>query len=243
MVDMALSLATGSSGSGAAGAAGFNSAWNPWVAPNAPSAYNDEFNGPAVVGWNVWDVPGYLSTSIVNGALRLTATRPSGTGRAMVGLYKQIPDTEYAVYTSAQFHGVMSTSINGGVAICQDLSTVPTTADFRTCERGFSSGEYTVSRTWSAYNGSLSLSSATLGWGAGRFLRHRVNGTLVNTDVSGDGKRWCMLANQTLTAPLSVALCIDLEQTGSISIDFDFFRVFTGAGSSGFDATSIGAPM
>lgn len=128
-----------------------------------------------------------------------------------------------------------------GMFVADDIATNPTTADIRELDLNNSSTAFTVAaRTWSAYNGTAS--SSTFRTIQAPFLRMRCNGTTCTTEVSTDGVTWLFMDTRTLAfTPSYFGLMIGTADNAvTVYGYFRFFRVFSGAGTSGADGSSIG---
>lgn len=210
------------------------------VPPASPSAYDDEFPAGSInAKWSTWDVAGILTKSISNNHLKLKITG-NGSDR-WAGLYQAVPGSEFAIYTKMGVTGTLTNFMEACIFVSENLGSNPSTADFRTLEYVVGAAlDQPFTRTWSAYNGSASASTQ---WGIpAAYARMRLNGTTCSTDFSIDGVNWLELATVTLGfTPVHMGLAFN-NTTNGVAKDafFKFFRCFSGAGTSGFDATAIG---
>lgn len=214
------------------------------VPPTSPSSQDDEFPTGAInARWSTWDPATILTKSIDNHHLYLKTTGNS-TDR-WAGLYQAVPGSEFAIYTKTMANGGIGNFFEPAIFVSDNISSSPTTADFRTLEAVLGATTNSMfTRTWSAYNGSGSSSTNNNGFLA-CYMRLRCNGTACTSDFSLEGVNWLTLATITLGfTPTHMGLAFN-NTTNLVTkgARFKFFRCFAGAGTSGFDATSIGGML
>jgi hypothetical protein len=217
--------------------------WWSDIAPASPESENDEFNGASLhARWSTWD-PGTFTTVTIDTTretLKLAATGVGGAPGRWGGIYQPVPGSEFAVY--AKLSAISSGTMAAGLFLSEDLDSAPATADFRTAEVVWSTDMRWEARTWPAYNSStVSASTTRSALPLGAYVRVRVNGTSCSTDFSSDGVNWANFATVTLGfTPVHMGLALSQNAASQGILLVDFFRVFSGAGTSGIDATKIG---
>lgn len=226
--------------------------WMPDARPTSPHASDNEFDS-SIADFTTWD-PGALMSSP---APAIDATRSmlklevpyNGSGSAWAGVYKAVPASEFAMYVKMHALSMYgSTGARVAAFVAGDLAGAPSTADFRGVEitsGALGAGTMNIScRLWTAYNaapgaGAPSVASSS----AGGWARIRCNGTTAYFDWSDDGVGWVHLNEVTLGfTPAYIALAASTHgatNTKAIGL-FDYVRFFSGAGTSGQNATKIG---
>lgn len=215
--------------------------WHADMPRAAPTAQTDFFPAGAIAGkWGTWDPAGILSKSIDNNHLWLRATG-NGSDR-WCGLYQAVPSAEFAIYTKLGMNGETANFGESALFVADDIVGSPTTADFRSVEYVVGAGlNQMYTRTWASYTGGSSASTNNNAF-LTPYVRLRCNGTTVASDLSLDGVNWMALVSVVLGfTPLYMGLGIDITQNGvQRGSRFKFFVCYSGAGTSGFDATGIG---
>jgi len=216
-----------------------------WVAdlpPSSPHSDDDEFDDSSISGsWSTWDPASYLSFAEGSEGLQFSGTG-NGTNR-WGGKYKAVPASEFSAVAKL----ILGSSQLGGAAtaialFCSDnLSSAPTTADFRQIENIASvSGlsQLIISRTWNAYNGGTSITTQTSATPQVVYVRIRVNGTSMWTDYSYDGLWWKIHSAVTLGfTPAHYGISFEQNDNGLTGDAYcRFFRVASGSGASAFSA-------
>lgn len=212
------------------------------IAPSSPHSDNDEFNDNSIAGaWATWDFAAIATFAENANGLEITAT---GNGAVRwCGKYKAVPASEFAIIIKVGLHGqIASGGAEAGIVVLQDATSAA--GDLRGIGIDIDLNATSVavtSRTFTAYNGSASAitSSAAV---YPPYLRVRCNGTAMETDHSHDGLSWKRHSTVTLAfTPTHVGLGLLAVGVSAVTGRFRFYRVWSGAGSSGFDASSIGA--
>lgn len=228
--------------SGSPGVGGVN-IWFPDAPPSSPSSKDDEFTaGSLDAKWLSFD-PASILTKGVDTTKRMCKLSCTGNGTIrFCGIYQTTPASEFAVYAKVAYnYPASSNGATVGLFVSEDLSSSPGTKRFSTMERIVTTTSLlTRSRDWSAYNGSAANANTHNSESA--YMRIRMNGATYFADFSPDGVSWVQQATRTLAyTPTDFGLIIEAGDNGVQFIGYiDFFRVFTGAGSSGIDATQIG---
>lgn len=225
--------------------------WSP-DAPNPGAsgfhaATSDEFNGSALdAKWSEFDVADYMTPSIDTGMRRLLLTATGNGGDRQSGIYQAVPGSEFAFY--ARVHVITAlgrwTSIGLFVA---DLA-IPATADLETCQYAVGNSasptaDYVWQHNfWTQYNTVSTLRGSMTSLATGGYIRMRINGTSVKSDVSSDGVSWIQIGSVTAGfTPAHFGVNFNSFLNGNQAIGIvDFVRVFAGAGTSGINATRIG---
>ncbi len=230
---------------GTAGGAFAEATYLPDLRPTSPHADNDEFNDGSVSGsWTTWDFATLQSEAEGANGLELTQTG-NGTVR-WSGKYKAVPNSEFAVIMKVALNAE-SSSTGGAVAIAVFQDATSSTGDFRTIELDIAlntTSTAIVSRTFAAYNNGTPSASTTSPAvpATAVYLRVRCNGTSMKTDYSSDGHNWKMHSSVTLGfTPAQVGPAVlGIDNAIPYTATFRFYRVFSGAGSAAFNASSIG---
>lgn len=215
--------------------------WFPGAPPSSPSAYDDEFDSVSGL-WSTWDPGTMLSTNGLDTNKHMYKLESTGSGTIRhAGIYQAVPGSEFAIYTRVGLPPFAGASgMAAGLFVSDDIGTNPTTADFRDNVYTQNTTQVLVaSRTWTAYNGSSSLQDSRAY--VLNYLRIRCNGTAFNADISPDGLSWHTITTRTLGfTPTHMGLLLGIVDAQVGTGYFEFFRVFSGAGTSGRDATNIG---
>lgn len=220
--------------------------WYPDAPPASAHSCDDEMDGGSVdAKWTEWDPSDSVTFSMDTTRHMLKCVQTGNGGVRWAGLYQAVPASEFAIY--AKVHPIYaSPQTNGmglGIFVSDDIATNPTTADFREIDLGMSTNSFggIQTRTWTAYNGTASA-TFTKSLFPTPYLRIRCNGTTFLSESSPDGVTWFTIDNATLGfTPTHMGICFvvtqnTIEGTGLVS----FFRVFSGAGTSGYHSTHIG---
>lgn len=218
------------------------------IAPSSPHTQDDEFDDNSISGnWTTWDL-GSVNPTFTEDTNGLSMTYTGNGAHRWVGKYKATPNSECAVIVKMACGGVFDGTGGGQAAIALFQDPTSTTADIRMAEISqaqTANSSAFATRTWAAYNTSAGLTQSTVTVTAMTwiYVRVRLNGTSCSTDFSTDGRVWKQHAAVTLTfTPSHWGLAFDqfgsgLDATGW----FRYWRVWSGAGSSGFNASSIGS--
>jgi hypothetical protein len=217
--------------------------WHPDVPPTSPHSHDEEFDGSSVSGNLIdWDPAGYMTASIDTAASMLQLALTGNGNIRVAGLYKAVPNSEFAVYTCCYPSGQLgATGSMCGLFVSQDVTNNPSTSDFRTHEVAATSSTQAINnRGWTSYTTPQAGTSRTVN--AAVYLRMRLNGTACSSDISFDGRAWVPTSSVTLAfTPAEYGLCgFGFDNTVDTKCYFRFLRVFSGTGSSGFHATGIG---
>lgn len=220
--------------------------WSPNARPLVAHACDDEFDAGALnAKWSTWDPAGILNKTVDSSRqmLKLSALG-NGTNR-WCGIYQAVPGSEFAVYAKVHLVTPHADFMVGGLVIATDIAGAPTTADFAINAKGINAaggnGSHQSSH-WTAYNSGTATQGVSASYANPVYLRSRVTGVTLYADWSVDGVAWSWLSTTTLSGtPLYFGLGINPFANGStISMLVDFFRVFSGAGTSQIDGTYIG---
>lgn len=200
--------------------------------------------------WRKFDPNAVLTQSIdanLNMGKLVIANGSAANDRAGAML-QAIPASEFVVYV--KMHGSHTgQSANGllfGIILGPDLLSAPTSA-FVTGEINVSSTSSTIRsavRTWT--NSTLISTTPNTYNISAQGLRMRVNGTSWDVDASVDCRTWVRINNTSpMTAaftPAYVGVFASDEDNNNTpeTVWVDAFQVISGAGSSGFNATSMG---
>ena len=224
-------------------APGIGQVWSADVPPTSAHASDDEMaSGSVDAKWTEWD-PGSAVTITMDTTRRMMKMVHVGTGTIQWGGVRQaVPASEFTAYTRVGIlNNTGASGFAAGLFVSDNIASSPTTADFRTTDHGSSNAGFSINgRTWSAYNGSASATAVrTL---LAVYMRVRVNGTSHTSEFSVDGVTWHFLSTVTLGfTPTHFGIAIGgIDNAVTTYAYFRFFRVFSGAGSSGVDATYIG---
>lgn len=217
--------------------------WSADVPPTSPHADDDEFDTGSLSGsWTEADVAGYMTPTVDSGSSMLVMTMTGNGTVRVAGIHKPVAASEWAIYTHAICSGNFGgTGSMAGLWAGQDLTNNPATSDFRTAEFAATNTASAVNtRSWAIYTTAPGATSRSLFTSV--YLRMRGNGADTWTDFSPDGRAWFQLNAATLGyTPAEYGLCAFGVDSGvETRCYFRFFRVFSGAGTSGFHATSIG---
>ena len=225
------------------GGVGGVNVWLPDAPPSSPSAYDDEFTAGSLGGiWSTWDPSSSHTITVDTTRRMLKIVQTGNAGTRWGGIYQAVPASEFAIIAKVSLlnqNGASGYAM--GVFVSENISSSPTTADFRTCDLANNDTASNIfTRTWSAYNGSSSAS--TNRQYLANYLRIRCNGTSCKSDYSLDGIGWVQFASVTLGfTPTHMGIALNasdntLEATGYC----DFFRVASGAGTSAYNGFAIG---
>lgn len=223
---------------------GAYSRWDPEAPPVSPHACDDEFDGLVLdPKWTAWDHSA-SQTRTLDTTRKMFQQQQTGNGTVRAGgIYQAVPASEFAVYArfSIAFPPTNASGASIGLMVGDDLSNVA--SDFRAIDvnGNNTTGLQVSTRTWSAYNGSQT-SVTTRTYPGGGYLRLRVNGTACASDYSPDGVAFWMIASVTLGfTPVHFGISgASAENAVQVTSWAHWFRVFSGAGTSAFNGTSIG---
>ncbi len=238
----------------ASGGLGF-SQYYPDAPALIPHACDDDFLvSPLDAKHLVWD-PSSIATWSVDTTKRMAkATGVCSGTRVLTGLLQQLPASECAIYCKAHmvFHAlnIVGNLIEVGLAITGNMSAGPATEPaYIVTTYGY--GQITnISQghrvqTFTNYQTYASESAAHND--VRSYFRIRRNGLSVWFDTSPDGVSWFGSGpGQSLAGLWGFGLVVGIHDFSGGSTGtpwtayFQFLRVFSGAGSSGFDSTSIG---
>jgi len=232
--------------------------WCPDAEPLVPNALDDEFNAPTLdAKWTIGNPGGNFAVNggggagtldIVKQMLRVTSL---GNGGNRGGWITQSLNgaTEWTIYSRTAMMGQAVNSFDSGLfATINAITTSPATTPFVTCGRFMNTtpANGCIARNWTNYTAVSTTTLAYVGF-IGPYLRMRCLGTIIERDTSFDGLEWFRLGTTFDCVglfggiPTRVGLWADCALNLFTGIArFPFFRAFTGAGSSAFDATSIG---
>lgn len=219
------------------------------IAPSSPHADDDEFSDGSIdADWSTWDL-GAASPTFGEGDAGLSIGTAGNGAFRWAGKYKAIPASECVFYTKMQLTGVADSAGGAQAALALFQDPTSASADIRTFELSGSDTATNIaisSRTWAAYNTASGLTQSLISPCAPTtsvYFRIRLNGTTCASDYCTDGRAWKQHSSVTLSfTPSHVGLIGNTFGSGlSSTAWFRFFRVFSGAGVSAFDATSIGA--
>jgi len=223
--------------------------WNPDLPPATPHALDDEFTDAALAA--KWDTgnPGANFAAALDTTAQMLRTTSAGNGGSRYGWVTQDISayTEGAIYTKLALMSQNSGSFTEAALMLTEaaaLSTgTPTTARFYTCSHYISNTDVAAEAgRWTNYTTQNSVFSS-ISQGFGPYLRFRWNGVAVERDVSSNGIEWFRMgtSQNMVFTPTRAGLAHNCTLNAFTSIArFAFFRAFTGAGTSGFDATRIG---
>lgn len=225
--------------------------WTP-NAPNPAAAgfhvgTSDEFNGSSLDGkWNEFDVAGYMTATVDVATRRVHLTGVGNGSDRQSGIYQAIPGSEFAFYAKVSLITPIGRWSSIGLFVA-DL-TVPSTADLETCQYAVGNSasptaDYVWQHNfWTQYNTVSTLRGSMTSLATGGYIRMRINGTSVKSDVSSDGVSWIQIGSVTTGfTPAHFGINFNSFLSGNTAIGIaDFFRVYVGAGVSGIDATRIG---
>lgn len=222
--------------------------WNPDAEPASPGSDSLWFPSSSWTGFTEWDA-GNAATWDVDTTRRMGRGASTGDGNIRwSGMYRAIPASEFVVYTQCNLLTEYSvTAAAAGLFVAGDIAGSPTTADFRTLDTtrvaGNSLSSTVRARDWDAYNGTPSASD-TAPAGPAPYLRMRVSGTTVHSDISINGVDWAALGASARTVGFTPAYfgVAALEVTNGVTSKalFRFIQTYSGTGSSAYDATAIG---
>lgn len=225
--------------------------WMPGAPPLTPHSRDDEGDGLALdLGtlaggnkWQEWD-PDSKHAWDLNTArqtIRCTALPDGAPGiRVAGGIFQVVPASEFAFCTRV----LRCPGGELGLFVSADVVASPATANYRTCAygqglvRACEYAQYDSETEISATLGTIARNPAT-------WLRMRCNGTTVASDFSNDGNVWFELASVTAGfTPVHFGIFVlNADDSSTRVYEAEFFRVFSGGGTSAFDATEIGRLM
>lgn len=232
---------------------GGSAAWNPDAAPLVAHACDDEMQGGAIdAKWGTWDPGSVVSAWSMDTTRKMLAAQSTTTaGLRNAGRYQAIPASEFTAYTKCNLLTDIDYTtdtnqwVGSGLFVAGDIVSNPTTAAFFTAGvlyiTGANTGQYAQSWNWTNHS--------TLGVNVERpgpfpYYRLRVNGTSVSAEASCDGLSWLLIRSGTLSfTPAYFGLVLNHYNniTGvNLNPRWQFFRCFSGAGSSAYNANSIG---
>ncbi len=216
------------------------SAFSVYVPPASPNAADDEVTGGSLAGaWTINDPGGRIAVSIVNSHICVDYTANATTSNAWI--YKATPASEFAFIVPVRISGAQDNYSRMGIAVFEDGSN----SAKRQSSLFFipSLGQWFGSE-FSAYNGSETGRFGGFGAEATPgFLRIRMNGTTCWYDICADGQSWQNKWTGTLAyTPAHFGLWVNCTASAPATPRawYKFVRVFTGARSSGMDASYIG---
>lgn len=217
--------------------------WNADAEPASPGATSLYFPTSSWTGFTEWD-PGSTATWDVDTTRRLGRAACTGNGGIRwTGMYAAIPASEFVVYTQCNLLTQYSTSgAAAGLFVAGDIVGSPTTADFRTLDTtrvaGLTLSSTVRARDWDAYNGTPS-STDTAPAGPYPYLRMRVSGTTVHSDISANGLDWAAIGSTSRTVGFTPAYygVVALEVTNGVTSQalFRYILTASGAGTSAYD--------
>lgn len=226
----------------------------PDAPPLVPSAQDDEFTGSVLdPKFTVWD-PGGIGTWSIDTTKRMAKVTGNMAGtQRIAGLIQQLPG-ECASYckVAGVFHAQdVGSLLEVGLAITGNVDAAPTTAFARSVTQyGYNNatdiGQGSRAQSWATYS-----TAPTEFWQLASevrsYFRIRRSGLEVWLDSSPDGVTWYGSGNkQTIANLWGFGPCVAINDfsgpgtTTPWAAYFKFIRCFSGAGTSGFDATSIG---
>jgi hypothetical protein len=232
----------GTGGYTSPGGIGGLSIWCPDAPPTSPHTCDDEFNAGSVAAkWTELDQGSYVTFSADTTRHMLKAVGTgNGSGRLAV-LYQAVPASEFVLYAKvATVYRATAGAIQMGVFVSEDLVGAPTTADFRELSRfSFNSGSGGRSSIWTKWDTQSTTVDRSIGF---TYLRLSCNGTSYFADQSPDGLVWDYVTHATLGfTPVHMGISFVVSGSGVEGTGYmEFFRVFSGAGVSPYNATSIG---
>lgn len=221
-------------------------AWVPDAPPLAPHACNDEFtDGALAAKWSTWDPAALLTVGMDTDRRMVTLTGTGNGGSRLAGIYQAVPESEFAFYAKVHMNSILE---RGGIGLFVggDLVGAPSTADAATAYTLGVAAAATPQighQVWTAYNAAGASNLINYGRpGYRMYIRMRCNGTNVRCDFSDDGVCWTEMDTAITTAftPAYFGLFLYTFEAVSFKGMADFFRVFSGSGTSGIDATKIG---
>ncbi len=220
--------------------------WNPDVPDTTVTGYDattsDEFDaGSLDAKWLEADPAGKLTLGIDTPRRMMSMDLISAGVAAWTFAYQAVPGSEFAAYAKVYCIQPVTSQVQAGVFVSEDLAAAPTTADIRAVSTYYYNSIVGLeSGTYSAYNGGISASYSLETAGYHQYVRIRCNGTTCSTDVSIDGVSWVTTATAVLGfTPVHFGIGARSTTTAG-KILVDFFRVYEGAGTSAVDATYIG---
>lgn len=228
--------------------------WHADAPPLSPHACDDEMDGTSSATWSVFDRSGLFTQAMDTTNKMWSILQPLSVGTAtsrVAGRLQAAPASEMAIY--AKVHSVAHFSSGAALAWdCGILLAQGTGATDDLCLLGAYQFDGTASqvgmrgRLYSAFGAAGGDITNSSNQDPRPYVRVRFNGTALFFDSSPDGKSWFRQANTTLGyTPSQIGLGAALAISGSptnvpAAAYFKFFRVFSGSGASGFNATSIG---
>lgn len=231
--------------------------WHADAPPLSPHAADDEFTGASLdPKWLLWDPGGIVSAYGVDTTRKMMTISFGGqnaTRAAAVYQTSPTPDTEWTVYAKVallmdEWGGsdhrayaalfVAGTTLGSGTVDARGIGLEHTW--------GSPVGLHAASSSWTSYQVNSAFTRRDYVSHCYFRIRHKPTapGAILSFDTSADGVSW-----QRVTAATSA---IGLGHYGIMVGQFGnatgkvnkalakFFRVFSGSGASGFDATSIG---
>lgn len=223
--------------------------WNPDVEPATPGSDSLWFPGASWTGFTEWD-PSTSQTWDVDTTKRMGRVVQTGNGALRWGgMYRAIPDSEFVVYT--QLNSIVTSAAGGsaaGLLVAADIAGSPGTANFFTNDITYASGapQTTVrAREWTQFDGATVSSTNAGDRPHPTHFRCRVDGTDVMSDYSHNGITWIHYDTTTVTftpAYFGVAM-VQVDNTVQGTALFRYLQTYSGAGTSGINATAIGRAM
>jgi hypothetical protein len=224
------------------------SLWYPDAPPSSPHSCDDEMNGSVVnAKWTELDPANQVTWSMDTTAhmLKAVGTDPGTGNTRLSGLYQAVPASEFTIYTRCSniYSSTVAKALDVGIFVSEDLAANPTTADLRAASLfQFNTGRGVRNAAYAAYNGAVTVGTSYSD--PQPYLRIRCNGTAYVSDVSFDGISWFLLQAVTLGfTPAHFGVFIAQAGSGAgpeATGYWKFFRCFSGAGVSGYNATRIG---
>lgn len=246
-------------------APGFSAFW-PDAPPTAPHPCDDEFVGAVIDPKWVQYNPGGASPFVISldttkrmASFGVAAIPGPANNARLCGLLQPVPHAEWSAIARVAnlFNnatgGAETAALEMGMIVAQDVVANPLTADlytftafqFDNSGSAMNAQGMRASGPWSAYNaGGVILES---GIDVRSWIRMRANGAVMRVETSPDGVQWFRLWNGTCTfAPSYFGLSFNYRTGGTWTTPSQgqgyakYFRVRSGAGSSGLTAHQIG---
>lgn len=226
------------------GAAGFPH-WEPNAAPLIAHACDDEMQGAVVDAKHIeWDQGGVATYSMDTTRKMLKAVGTSDGTARLSALLQAVPDTEFAAYTKVDtiMSPDASAVVDAGLILTDGTGAGATArcVNMFHYDNASDVGQGSRCMSHAAYNSPTILNSYI---GAKSYLRLRRNGSDVWFDHSHNGVTWHRATKFVYAGITHFGL--GFAVSGGIAgyeatAYWQFLRVFSGAGTSGYHATSIG---
>jgi hypothetical protein len=216
------------------------SLWLPDAAPLAPHPLDYE-GGADISGFNEWDHGSLMTLSSGGGHMLMTHT---GGTVAFSGAYKAVPAAELAFCAKLSVITKVGQHTRIGIFFAEDASDATKRAEVLLGQIGGSPFtewfQHALSnfQTFTVNRGGVHSRALSV------YCRGRLSGGNVAFDLSDDGVSWV----QATAAPIALGytpqhfgVCVNSEAAGNVPTALvRFVRVFTGPGSSGQLASSLG---